>query len=829
MQRELYGVGSLVGREKFGLGSSLKKFVRKIIPNEVAEVAVKAAPFVAPFNPLLAGSMSALGTFDQSGSIGRSVKSGLINYGLGQGARYLGGAGFQEGFNPFAGGNYGFSSPLGTDTGIGKLLADKGYIGQTTGPQTFDDKFTSIEDVLYETSPDKLSTAQKAGIAFDKNVAKTATPGFKESVSKILSGDFTTMGEGLKELGGQGLKAIYTKPVPGSPGQTQIDKLALGATIAGVVSYAEARKLAKEADLVTDEDEYTEEMYEADRARYKEYYSDILTPESFGLKDGGRVKYADGTAPAGTFTLQDYVNLLNAKDDFDRLYDKGEKVVGEAGEFVKKIGDKEYDKLSKKELAEEKEIENKLNELENKFIKSEEDYLKKARDLPEDEETMGAYARKIIDDLNKRDEKLDELAGIAGLKNGGRVKYGQGGLSKNRIAQLMSLLESGEIDEDYKKQIKEEIDQLMGKYKSGGRVKFLKGGDTEYNAMVTEMYIKAGGQEGTGMDIDTFAETYFSKFAKGGRVKLGVGGVPSITLQEKEEIVEPDASMMMDTTTSNPIPENAAELAAAEIAKVIMGTRGIPGEETKGVMSSTEFIFNEYVMPKRKQLMENYGLTLGEADDLIRSAMDKYKKADGGRIELKFGSEPKEGIESLKEDIMPDLINRPDDAEEKVDELDDLMAGGGISFSRQEKSYLFRKLGGAGGSSRSYTMPQLYGILNNPNSPSNINDAKVLKEIAIIGLGGVSKKDGGRIPYAMGSEVPVRQNQGGITELDYRNTGGFVPIGVKEKADDVPAMLSKNEFVFTADAVRNAGGGDINKGAQKMYNLMKSLENKVVV
>ena len=70
-----------------------------------------------------------------------------------------------------------------------------------------------------------------------------------------------------------------------------------------------------------------------------------------------------------------------------------------------------------------------------------------------------------------------------------------------------------------------------------------------------------------------------------------------------------------------------------------------------------------------------------------------------------------------------------------------------------------------------------------------------------------------------------RQNQGGVMELDYRNTGGFVPVGIKEKADDVPAMLSKNEFVFTADAVRNAGKGDINKGAQKMYNLMKTLEN----
>ena len=245
---------------------------------------------------------------------------------------------------------------------------------------------------------------------------------------------------------------------------------------------------------------------------------------------------------------------------------------------------------------------------------------------------------------------------------------------------------------------------------------------------------------------------------------------------------------------------------------------GTLGENDDLGMESRKYIFENVVMPRRKELMENYNIPLSEADDLIRKGMDKYKKADGGRVELKFGSEPEEkdmGIMSL-------------DIEEKEDDEDMLMAGGPISFSRQEKSYLFRKLAGGGGSERSYTMPQLYGILNNPNSPANINDAKVLKEIAIVGLSGKYKK-GGRVEYAMGSEVPVRQNQGGITELDYRNTGGFVPIGVKEKADDVPAMLSKNEFVFTADAVRNAGGGDVNKGAQKMYNLMKSLENKVVV
>ena len=65
----------------------------------------------------------------------------------------------------------------------------------------------------------------------------------------------------------------------------------------------------------------------------------------------------------------------------------------------------------------------------------------------------------------------------------------------------------------------------------------------------------------------------------------------------------------------------------------------------------------------------------------------------------------------------------------------------------------------------------------------------------------------------------------GGKEMDLRDNGGFVPIGRMEKADDVPARLSKNEFVFTADAVRNAGDGDVDKGAEVMYNMMKNLED----
>ena len=82
---------------------------------------------------------------------------------------------------------------------------------------------------------------------------------------------------------------------------------------------------------------------------------------------------------------------------------------------------------------------------------------------------------------------------------------------------------------------------------------------------------------------------------------------------------------------------------------------------------------------------------------------------------------------------------------------------------------------------------------------------------------------------AIADMLPNKKAEGGIMdlggmEMDYRAKGGFVPIGEKEKADDVPARLSKNEFVFTADAVRGAGKGDIKKGAKKMYQLMKQYE-----
>ena len=219
-------------------------------------------------------------------------------------------------------------------------------------------------------------------------------------------------------------------------------------------------------------------------------------------------------------------------------------------------------------------------------------------------------------------------------------------------------------------------------------------------------------------------------YAAGGRVSYDDGTPdPTYTGNNMDDLPR---GLQIDTTTSNPIPEDADRQAAAEIARAMMAVRSLPREdgeiEDTGIMSTKDFMMNEYFKPKRKELIENYGLSLEEANNLIREAASKIRnnKAMGGRMGFAMG----------------------------------------------------------------------------PDNP----ETNAIQAAGIEGL-------------------PLNQNPAGVTELDLRETGGFIPpVGVKEKADDIPAMLANNEFVFTADAVRGMGDGNVNKGAQRMYDMMKKLE-----
>jgi hypothetical protein len=152
---------------------------------------------------------------------------------------------------------------------------------------------------------------------------------------------------------------------------------------------------------------------------------------------------------------------------------------------------------------------------------------------------------------------------------------------------------------------------------------------------------------------------------------------------------------------------------------------------------------------------------------------------------------------------------------------------GGMFTAKEQEDIEALRQSGDRGLLQAY-LRQYYGNLN-PNASSEDIEEFVRTNSA----------EGGRIGYAMGDSaeqnamqasgimgLPLNENPAGVTELDLRESGGFIPpVGVKEKADDIPAMLSNNEFVFTADAVRGMGDGNVNLGAQRMYDMMKKLEN----
>ena len=117
------GITNAVPREKYGLGSKLKERFRKLIPNELADVAVKAAPFVAPFNPGIAGLRRGIGRFDQRGSISDALKQGAATFSFGAATRFLGG---QRGLSDITGGGLrNFSNPISPDSSLRTVFTEK--------------------------------------------------------------------------------------------------------------------------------------------------------------------------------------------------------------------------------------------------------------------------------------------------------------------------------------------------------------------------------------------------------------------------------------------------------------------------------------------------------------------------------------------------------------------------------------------------------------------------------------------------------------------------------------------------------------------------------
>ena len=213
-----------------------------------------------------------------------------------------------------------------------------------------------------------------------------------------------------------------------------------------------------------------------------------------------------------------------------------------------------------------------------------------------------------------------------------------------------------------------------------------------------------------------------------------------------------------------------------------------------------------------------------------------FNLANGGRIGFARGT-PEDGIGSLNtgaESIMYQGTDGARSPEQTKNEQENLQAMGlprGLSLEDAVKTFEMsigrepkdlmevieffknRKL------SKGPVLPE------DPTKPINPFGPRPQKE-GITQMAAV----GGRMGFDMGGLSSLQTQPSDVTppgmELDLRG-GGFIPIGKAEKADDVPARVSKNEFVFTADAVKAAGGGSVNEGAKKMYDTMKRLESQV--
>ena len=165
------GIMDVGGRRRYGIGSRL----RKLIPNEISRVAEVAAPFVAPFNPLAAGLMSGIGGWDRHGSLGKGLKSGLMHYGGGQAARYLGGADLQSGLS--------LKMPGGASSGIGQ------YYSKPTGsnPRFFDDWFKGKETITNKSGVDEETLEELISKKTD-SIGDQAVKTFTERQGEIQKG-----------------------------------------------------------------------------------------------------------------------------------------------------------------------------------------------------------------------------------------------------------------------------------------------------------------------------------------------------------------------------------------------------------------------------------------------------------------------------------------------------------------------------------------------------------------------------------------------------------------------------------------------------------------
>ena len=666
------GITSIIPREKYGIGSDLKDFVRDIIPNEIADVAVKAAPFVAPFYPGTAALMRGIGRFDQRGSISDAIKQGTATYAFGKVAGKLGGAESGDGF--FGGQTY--SKEGFMDEGVGRLF--KG--AETTETiKTADDARKGFKGVQEITD----ATINKVPILRDlPDMVK----------DQIVFGGLTSAASYIYE------KFIKEEP-PQQEDETMEQYLARRKENVG-------RKMRTYFDNYFSFDKEYSQLDDAGRDAFVARYN---------LSDGGRIGYQAGGITGVTMasTLAQNIARNRAAQQAFR-------------------------------------------------------------------QAINPTQQKVIQRLQARQQAPSALATLGSL-------YNKKGIGE---AQTKFLREAIKTDpKAYEKIGGGFVSDLRHKTAAAQLRDKLGGGITGEVAANVLGGIREIPQLLTG-DFKGVAEDIKANFQGARNVPKG------LTPQESFDYLI--AQQQVDPGVIKPVSEKQTPLTASTKKPVSEKQTPLTASTKK---SDFQKMLDETLEGLRKNYRENFpeqktvltdlqtdGTYSGTQKEIPLEAYFKGIIAQLARDPAGLNYDPKTGRELTSTEILEGRANA---------EQENVIPG-------------FKKVG-----DRSYEGPdgQVYG----PETYASIAAGmypNIYDPRANAAKGGM--------PTGI-----MRTNKAGIKERDYRETGGFVPVGIKEKADDVPAMLSKNEFVFTADAVRGAGNGSIEKGAQRMYDTMKRLEKRV--
>ena len=360
--------------------------------------------------------------------------------------------------------------------------------------------------------------------------------------------------------------------------------------------------------------------------------------------------------------------------------------------------------------------------------------------------------------------------------------------------------------------------------KDGGRIGLASGANERYEKKIKELMDKGLTRELAEAIVlsDLSPEAYTIPEKKDGGIMKLKDGTPDpnegITALRK---VRPDVVAKMGLAGGGGPGIEALRKKAPEVVKRMGFAEGMNEEMIESVSYESGNYTDEEI-----EAYENYkydmneqkpGFPIMEIDDFLRFFMSPYSKKKS-EMDTMMASAP--DIQDDRNQLAMQLFGKTLDllsAEEMEmlnDEADRLMqkfmAKGGIAAFKKGGRVKFSE-----GESYEIKFMKLVSELRE----AGFSQQEAIEE---------AKK---QLDNNMAYGGRVKRNVGGMMDLggmekDYRFSGGFVPIGEYERKDDVPARLSKNEFVFTADAVRAAGGGSVKKGAKRMYDTMKNLEAK---